>query len=285
MKPPKFDYRSPETVAEVIGLLAEFRDDASVLAGGQSLLPLLNMRLARPDVLVDLGRVQDLDTIDVQPDRIVVGAGVRLARLERDPDVRDALPVIAQAIGFVAHPQIRNRTTVGGTLCHADPAAELPCVAVALGAVLCLRSARGERRVEAADFFESVFMTARQPDELLVAVEFPRDPALRFVYDEVARRHGDFPFVGLCLGVQRDGSAITAARAAAAGVADRPLRLGALEAALTGASTAAGIEAAATAATDETDPPDDQHGTAAFRRSLLRRLVRTLAHDLMEVAA
>lgn len=285
MKPPRFDYERPSTIDEVLDLLAEHGDDASLLAGGQSLLPLLNMRFARPEVVIDLERVDGLDTIEVTAEAVVVGAGVRLANLERDPEVAAALPVLARAASFVAHPQIRSRTTVGGSLCHADPAAELPCVAVATGARLRLRSSTGDRTVDAAEFFESVFMTSKRSDELLVAVEFPRSVDMVYHYDEIARRHGDFPFVGLCLGLALDGGLVTAVRAAAAGVADKPLRLEGLEQAFLGRSVAEAIESAAQAASGEAAPSDDQHGSAEFRRGVLRTLVRRLAEDFTEAVA
>ncbi|WP_214609053.1 FAD binding domain-containing protein [Rhodococcus qingshengii] len=285
MKPPRFDYERPTTVGEVLDLLAAHDDDASLLAGGQSLLPLLNMRFARPEVVIDLERVDGLDTIEVTPQAVVVGAGVRLARLERDPEVAAALPVLPRAVSFVAHPQIRNRTTIGGSLCHADPAAELPCVAIATGARLHLRSKLGDRTVDAADFFESVFMTSKRSDELLVAVEFPRTAGLTYRYDEIARRHGDFPFVGLCLGLAAQDGVVTAVRAAAAGVADKPLRLEGLERAFVGRSIAEATEPAAQAASAEAAPTNDQHGSAEFRRGLLRGLVRRLAGEFTEAMA
>lgn len=285
MKPPRFDYERPSTIDEVLDLLAEHGDDASLLAGGQSLLPLLNMRFARPEVVIDLERVDGLDTIEVTAEAVVVGAGVRLAKLERDPEVAAALPVLARAASFVAHPQIRSRTTVGGSLCHADPAAELPCVAVATGARLRLRSSTGDRTVDAAEFFESVFMTSKRSDELLVAVEFPRSVDMVYHYGEIARRHGDFPFVGLCLGLALDGGLVTAVRAAAAGVADKPLRLEGLEQAFLGRSVAEAIESAAQAASGEAAPSDDQHGSAEFRRGVLRTLVRRLAEEFTEAVA
>lgn len=285
MKPPRFDYERPTTIDEVLDLLAAHGDDASLLAGGQSLLPLLNMRFARPEVVIDLGHVAGLDTIDVTPQAVVIGAGVRLARLERDSEVAAALPVLGRAAAFVAHPQIRSRTTIGGSLCHADPAAELPCVAIATGARLHLRSNSGDRTVDAVDFFESVFMTTKRSDELLVAVEFPRSVGMVYRYDEIARRHGDFPFVGLCLGFALDGGLVTAVRAAAAGVADRPLRLEGMEQAFVGRSVAEAIEPAAQAASAETAPSDDQHGSAEFRRGVLRTLVRRLAGEFTEAVA
>ncbi|WP_327579028.1 FAD binding domain-containing protein [Streptomyces sp. NBC_00145] len=282
MKPPQFAYRDPHTIDEVLSLLGEAQDDAALLAGGQSLMPLLNMRLARPGLLIDLCRVEGLDTIEVRDDAVVTGATVRLAVLEHNEAVRGALPVLQRAAGFVAHPQIRNRTTVGGTLCHADPAAELPTVAVAVGARLHLRSQARSRVVDAEDFFESVFMTNRQPDEVLVSVEFPIHPRLRFTYDEVARRQGDFPFAGLCLGLAQDGDVVTDARAVAAGVGDRPMRLRSAEQALIGRPLHVGLEAAALAASQELTTSEGESGGADFKRGLLRALVRRLAQEFCE---
>ncbi len=285
MKPPEFAYHDPRTVDEVLDLLAREQEDASLLAGGQSLIPLLNMRLARPEVIIDLNRVDGLDRIEISPGSVTVGATTRLSGLERDARVADAIPVLPAAVRHVAHPQIRNRTTMGGTLCHADPAAELPTVAVALGARLRLLSKSGERTVPAEDFFESVFVTEKNADELLVSADFPRHPGMTFHYDEIARRQGDFPFAGLCLGLRIADGVVTEARAAAAGVADRPLRLIGLETALVGRPLRASVEAAVQAASAEVDPPADQHGTAAFRRGLLRTLVRRLADKFEEMPA
>ena len=282
MKPPPFDYHDPTSVDDVLGLLAEHTDSASLLAGGQSLLPLLNMRLARPEVLVDLNRVEGLDTIEITDATVALGATVRLASIERDPDVAAALPVLVNAVSRVAHPQIRARTTVGGTLCHADPAAEVPAVAVGLGAQLHLRSRADTRVVPAEEFFESIFTTVKLPDELLVRADFPRRPGMVTGYDEISRRHGDFPFAGLFLGVSVVDGAVVEARAAAAGVAARPVRLPELERTLLGRplGETATVAEAATAASAEIDPPSDHHGTAAFRRGLVRTLVRRLCARL-----
>jgi carbon-monoxide dehydrogenase medium subunit len=280
VKPPPFDYHDPRTVDDVLVLLAEHTDGASLLAGGQSLLPLLNMRLARPEVLVDLNRVEGLDTIEITDDAVRLGATVRLTTVERDPAVATALPVLVEAVSRVAHPQIRARTTVGGTLCHADPAAEVPVVAVALGADLHLASRGGTRVVPAEEFFETIFTTVKRPDELLVRADLPRRPGMVAHYDEISRRHGDFPFAGLCLGVGIVDGVVAEARAAAAGVASRPVRLPGLEGALLGRPLADAVTDAADAASAEIDPPSDHHGTAAFRRGLLRTLVRRLCARL-----
>jgi len=280
VKPPPFDYHDPHTVDDVLTLLAEHTDAASVLAGGQSLVPLLNMRLARPDVLIDLNRVEGLDSVEITDSAVALGATVRLTTVERHPGIAAALPALAEAVSRVAHPQIRSRTTIGGTLCHADPAAEVPTVAVGLGADITLRSRAGSRVVPAEDFFETVFTTVKQPDELLVRADFPRRPGLVAGYDEISRRHGDFPFAGLCLGVGHADGVVAEARAAAAGVASHPVRLPGLEAALLGRPLADAVEDAAEAASAEIDPPSDHHGSAAFRRGLLRTLVRRLCARL-----
>ena len=228
VKPPVFDYQDPATIDEVLGLLAVARADAALLAGGQSLMPLLNMRRVRPRVLIDLNRVAGLDEVSVTPESVTIGATARLAGLARNPEVAVALPVLPRVISFVAHPQIRTRTTIGGSLSYADPAAELPALAVALGATLHLRSSAGTRAVPAEQFFKTAYTTARRPDELLTHVEFRPLPGLIVRYDEIARA-GDFPFVGLCLGLRMADGEVTEARAAAAGAADRPVRLTALE--------------------------------------------------------
>ena len=278
MKPPRFSYIAPRSVEHALEVLAASEEDAAVLAGGQSLVPLLNMRFARPEVVVDINGIAALDTIDITSQGVTLGATVRLSRVETDPGLRASMPVLPQAASFVAHPQIRNRTTVGGTLCHADAAAELPAVAVALGARLHLRSlARGTRTENAEDFFLGTFSTTKAGDELLVAAEFPRHDGYWVGYDEVARRHGDFPFVGLCLALRMADGIVTAARAAAAGAGPRPVRLAALESELTGQRLTSSVaEAAAEAAAAEVDPPTDNHGTAAFRRGILRTLVRRM---------
>ncbi|PVX59533.1 FAD binding domain-containing protein [Rhodococcus globerulus] len=282
MKPPAFDYEAPSSLDQVLDLLAEAQDGATLLAGGQSLIPLLNMRFARPELVIDINRVEGLDTIAISDSAVSVGATVRLATLEHDDGVRAALPVLGSAASYVAHPQIRARTTVGGTVSHADPSAEIPTVAVALGATIHLRSKAGSRAVPAEDFFESVFTTSKEPDEIVVSVDFPLHPGLTFVYDEISRRQGDFPFAGLCLGISVKDGVVTAARAAAAGVSEVPQRLFGLENALTGRAIADAVEHAADAASAEVNPPTDIHGTAGFRRGLLRSLVRRVLIKLNE---
>ena len=278
VKPAVFDYQDPATVGEVLGLLSAARSDAALLAGGQSLMPLLNMRRVRPRVLIDLNRVQELDEVSVAPESVTIGATARLATLARDPEAAAALPALPRVISFVAHPQIRTRTTIGGSLSYADPAAELPALAVALGATMHLRSTAGPRAVPAEKFFEAAYTTARRPDELLTHVEFPRHTGLAVRYDEIARA-GDFPFVGLCLGLRLADGEVIDARAATAGAADRPVRLAALERSLIGRSPGAASDDAARAASDEVDPRTDQHATGDYRRGALRALVRRLLSE------
>lgn len=282
MKPPSFDYEAPHSLNRVLDLLADVQDGAALLAGGQSLIPLLNMRFARPDLVIDINRVEGLDVLAISNTAVSVGSTVRLGTLEHDAEVRSVLPVLGSAASYVAHPQIRARTTVGGTLSHADPSAELPTVAVALGATIHLRSRAGSRAVGAEDFFESVFTTSKAPDELVVSADFPLHPRLAFVYDEISRRQGDFPFAGLCLGVSVKDGVVAEARAAAAGVSEVPQRLSGLENALIGRTIADAVDGAAAAASSEVNPPADIHGTAAFRRGLLRSLVRRTLTKLDE---
>lgn len=275
MKPVAFDYHAPGTLPEALALLAEPGARAVPLAGGQSLVPLLNLRRVRPGTVVDLEELPGLDGVHISAETVRVGAMTRMTALETHTGLREALPVLAEAVAAVAHPEIRHRGTLGGSLCHADPAAELPAVAVALDARLHLCSAGGTRTVPATEFFQGPHTTARRPDELLTEVEFPRRPEFRFVFDEVTRRgEAGFPLVGLCLGVALDGGVVTEARLGAAGVGPRPLRLTAAEARMAGRRLGEDLHDVLAAAGEETDPPADIHGDARYRRALLRTLIR-----------
>jgi carbon-monoxide dehydrogenase medium subunit len=282
MKPAPFSYRDPRTLEEALELLAEFGDEASLLAGGQSLVPLLNLRLAQPSVLIDVNRIPGLDGIEVQDDRLRVGALVRAAALERHPDVASALPVIREALRYVAHPQIRNRTTIGGNLAHADPAAELPAVLAALDGTIGLVSRSGQRDVSWRDFFQGVLTTARRSDEMVAWVELPRPRGLRLTFLEVTRRHGDFALAGACVGVRAENGTVSDARIALIGVGATPVRAQAAEEVLTGGPLEPGrlreMEALVRGAVE---PVDDVHATAEYRRAvvavLARRGVATLA--------
>ena len=279
MKPPPFDYSAPDTLEEALTLLAEAGDEARPLAGGQSLIPLLSFRLARPSRLVDLAKIATLRTIDVSGGQLAVGAMVREHRAEGDERVRRSAPLLADALPLVGHPAIRSRGTIGGSLSHADPAAELPAVALVLEAELVAESrARGRRSIPAADFFTGYFTTALAPDELLISLRVPpRAPGTGWAVDEVARRHGDFAIVGAAATVRLDEGTgrIGEARVALAGMGDTPVRLREAEQALGGAEPAEEAFAdAAEQAAARLSPPDDVHGSAAYRRHVAAVLVR-----------
>jgi carbon-monoxide dehydrogenase medium subunit len=274
---PRFEYHSPDTIDEVLALLAEHGDEAKVMAGGQSLVPLLAMRLARPTHVVDVNRVSGLSGIDAQNGEIAFGALVRERQAERSPVVQERLPLLAEALPFIGHAAIRTRGTIGGTVAHADASAEIPCVLAALDGSVVARSARGERTVAAADFFQGHFTTALDDDECVVEVRVPAaDGAAGYAYQEVARRHGDFALVGVAAVLTLGGDGrIADSRVAWMGVADGPHRARAAEAELVGAEpTADTFAAAAQTATADLTPGSDIHGSAAYRRHLAAVMVR-----------
>src|SRR5712671_1087452 len=206
MKAPRFAYARPASIAEAMALLQKHGDDARVLAGGQSLVPMLNFRLAAPKVLVDINRIESLAGIKVTKSFVRIGALTRHVDLERSADVAEHLPLVASAIPHIAHPAIRNRGTFGGSCALADPAAELPACALALGATFVVAGKKGERRIAAEDFFKGLYSTALKEGELLVAAEFPLPkPGYASAFGELARRHGDYAMVGLAAhGLQRE---------------------------------------------------------------------------------
>jgi CO/xanthine dehydrogenase FAD-binding subunit len=259
MKPPPFEYDAPETVDEVLALLAEHGDEAKLLAGGQSLVPLLNFRLVRPARLIDLNRVPGLDgTSDRR-----IGAMTRSRTLERE----SAVPLLRQAVRHSGHVQIRNRGTVGGSCVHADPASELPCALLALDASFRLRSTRGERVVPADEFFLGTFATALAPDELLVEIEVPPRPEdERSAFLEHARVHGDFAIAGVAV-LRAPGERLVVSML---GGADRPVRV----------ELPDGGEDAATDAVREVDPLSDLRASADYRRALLEELVRRAIREV-----
>ena len=266
MKPASFEYHAPDTVAEACALLAEYGDEAKPLAGGQSLVPMLALRLARFEHLVDLNRISQLAGVDREDGTLVVRGATRQRVLERNTQVAETAPLLAQATPLIGHFQIRNRGTVGGSLAHADPASEYPAVAVALGAELELASAAGTRRISAEEFFLGTWMTAARDDELLVAARFPIwDGPCGFAIEEVARRHGDFALAGVAcaLASRRAGLALF-------GVGSTPVRVAAAEKALL--AGAPGDEVAAIVA-DAIDPPADVHASSATRVRITRHLV------------
>jgi aerobic carbon-monoxide dehydrogenase medium subunit len=285
MKPPRFKYHDPATLAEALGLLAQYGDDAKILAGGQSLMPVLNFRLARPANLIDVNRIPDLEAVEVAGDGIGLGALVRQRALERSELVRQRCPLISQALPYVGHPQIRNRGTIGGSLAHADPAAELPAVMVAADAHFTLHKSTGTRVVAAEDFFVGQLTTLLEPDEMLVRIDIPASPEQTgSSLQEVAMRLGDFALGGVAttLTLGRDGH-VSRARIVCFGVGERPLRQTEAEQSLEGA--VAGHEAFAEAGrivSTRVTPTDDIHASASYRKRLagiLTRRALTAAHS------
>jgi aerobic carbon-monoxide dehydrogenase medium subunit len=239
MKPARFEYRRPDTLPAALDLLQRHGAEAAVLAGGQSLMPMLNLRMARPSVLIDIGHIPDLDRITAGEGAVIIGARARHVDVLRAALVRQHAPLLPQALRHVAHPAIRNRGTFGGSLALADPAAELPACAVCLGADISLTSARGTRHVPADDFFTGLYGTRREADELLLEVRIPSAlPGWRFDFDEVTRRHGDFAMAGLAFAARMAGGRIEECRIVFCGVEAAPRRQASAEACLAGASVA-----------------------------------------------
>ncbi len=276
MKLPPVDYEAPETVNEAVELLAEHLDEASVLAGGQSLIPLLALRLAHPAVLIDINGVAGLSGVSVTDGWVAVGAMTREYAAEESGIVADAVPLLAAALPLIGHEAIRSRGTIGGSLAHADPAAELPAVARALDVEFVVRSKSGERVIKAADWFEGYLTTSRRPDELLVEVRFPAArPGTGISFQEVARRHGDFAVVALAASLTLSDGAISDARLAFAGISDVPVRATGAEDLLVGERPSGELfDEAARRATEDIDPPADLHGSSDYRKKVAAALVR-----------
>jgi len=276
MKLPYVEYEAPATAAEAVDLLAEHQDDASVLAGGQSLIPLLALRLARPAVLIDINGLSELSRVSVTDGQVAIGAMTREYVAEESEMIADTVPLLAAALPLIGHEAIRSRGTIGGSLAHADPAAELPAVALALDAELVVRSRSGDRVVPAAEWFEGYLATSRRPDEILVEVRFPTaGPGTGAAFQEVARRHGDFAIVGLAASLTLTDDAISDARLAFAGIADVPIRAADAEDLLVGERPSAELfEEAARRATDGIDPPADLNGSSEYRKKVAATLVR-----------
>ena len=270
MKPAPFELHAPVEVDDVVGLLAEHGDDAKVLAGGQSLVPLLALRLARVPHLVDVNEVAALSSVSAVADGIRIGAMTRQRRVERDEVIGGAVPLLAVATAHIGHFQIRSRGTLGGTLAHADPAAEYPAVAVALDATMHVVSSSSRRDVAATDFFEGPFTTALGVDELLEAVTLPAwSGRTGFAVEEVARRHGDFALVGAVGGIALDDAgAVRDVALALFGVGPAPHRARDAEVALIGATSQDVLADVARLAVDGLEPPDDLHASGTYRREV-----------------
>lgn len=277
MKPAAFDYHRPTTLDEAFDRLAERGGEAKPLAGGQSLIPAMNFRLARPAVLVDLNRLTELAYVRSDADGLRIGAMTRQRSVETSDLARRAAPLVHEAMPFIAHVQIRNRGTIGGSIAHADPAAELPAVMVALGATFRAQSRAGARTIAADAFFTGLFTTALAPDELLVEIVVPPlAPASGWAFTEMARRHGDYALAGVAAVVTLDsGGRCRAARIALFSVGDGPVLARAAAALLEAqVPTPELIRAAADRASRDIDPPGDIHASAAYRRHLAGVLTR-----------
>jgi carbon-monoxide dehydrogenase medium subunit len=277
VKPAAFRYHAARTVDEALALLARTDGDAKLLAGGQSLVPMMNFRLVRPAHLIDLNGIRELAGVSARNGDLVVGAMTRQADAERDPLVRERSPLLAEALPLVGHAAIRNRGTIGGSLAHADPAAELPVVAVALDARLKVRGPAGVRDLAADEFFVSLLTTALAPEEILAEVVLgPWRPGWGWAFQEFARRHGDFAIVSVAVVVALEsGRLAQPLRIVLGGVGDRPVRAREAERLLSGEPpTAELFEAAARAAVVALDPPADVHGSSEYRRDVARVYTR-----------
>jgi CO/xanthine dehydrogenase FAD-binding subunit len=275
MKPSIFGYKAPTTLEEAVHLLAS-NADAVVLAGGQTLLAAMNFRAASPALLVDIQHIASLHGIEVNDDGIVVKAMTRHREFELDANVLRLNPLIAETMQHVAHVPIRNRGTVVGSLCHADPAAEMPLVLVLLGGSVMAHGPAGTREIAAEDFFKSFLTTARSQDEVIVEARFPAlPPGAGWAFDEVTRRHGDYAVVGVGCVVNLDGEGrASALRLAACGIADRPVRLTAAEAILNGTALGSSeLDQAVAASASAVTQPDDMTVSASYRRRVLGTLI------------
>ena len=280
MKAPAFRYLRARSIADACAMLAEHGADARILAGGQSLMPVLNLRLANPAVLVDINPVAEMAGISVDQSTVRIGALTRYRDIQDSPIIRQHLGLIADALPFVAHAAIRNRGTIGGSLATADPATEMPACCLALDARMILESTRGQRTVPADEFFRSTFETALEPDELLTKIEFPIEgPDWRHAFAEFSRRHGDFAIVGAAARARLNTRRFADIRVVMFGIADRPMRIYAAEKALlSAANLKEGIAAAQATLAKALEPPSDNQTSSETRLHLARVLLgRALA--------
>lgn len=275
MKPAPFCYHAPESLENAVALLAEHGDEAKPLAGGQSLVPMLSLRLASFEHLVDLNRVASLSSIARTNGSLRIGAMVRQATAEHSPEVAGAVPLLSRALPLIGHFQIRNRGTIGGSIAHGDPASELPAVALALRATVEAEGPSGTRRIASEDFFVSTWETALRDGEILAAVEFPVwSGTCGFAIEEVARRHGDFALVGVACGVEVNGPSVVRAGIAMFGVGPTAIRVAAAEHALIAGGTGADLTEIGRIAANDLTPPDDVHASSAYRKQVAAVVVR-----------
>ena len=285
MKPAPFDYTAPDSLDEALAVLAEHGDDAKILAGGQSLVPMMNFRLAQPALLVDCNRLGDLDFIRRSEEGgLRIGAMTRVRQLERDPQVASSAPLLHETVPYIAHPQIRNRGTIGGSLAHADPASELPVLALARGFRLRLQRTGGDRWVESQDFFTGLLETALEPEEMVTEVAIPPMPAhTGWAFTEIARRHGDYAQVGVAALVTAIEGVCTGARLVYLSVGETPMAAPRAAELLRGErlSEESFRAAAKMAAAHEIEPSGDIHATEDYKR----HLARVLTVRVLKVAA
>lgn len=287
MKPPPFEYVAAKSIDEAIAALGRYKGEAKLLAGGQSLTPMLNFRLTRPAALVDLNRVTGIDQIKAENGGLRIGALARHRAIEQSPVVREKMPILSTAAAQVGHLAIRNRGTLGGSLAHADPAAELPMIAALLEAEMKTKSSSGGRTIKAKDFFVGVLTSALEPDEILTEVVLPALPAnTGWGFEELCRRPGDFAIAAVAATVTVSGGKCTGARISMAGVGGAPLRASKAEAALNGQKlTDAVLKKAGEEASKEADPSNDVHASADFRRHLVSVLTQRALKQAWERAA
>lgn len=282
MKAAAFAYARATSVVNALELLAVHGDRAKVLSGGQSLMPAMNLRLISPDIVVDIGGLRELHGVTVRGDVLVIGALTRHVDLLRSPEVGVHAPLLRDAVAHVAHPAIRNRGTVGGSLAHADPASELPACMVALDATIVVRGPDGERRIAAVDFFKGIYETALSSRELLVAVEIPvAGEGSTFFFQEYARRHGDYAIVGLAAHAVVKGGAFADLRLGLFAVGDRPLLAATARRLINVPVTPATLADAAAMLASELDPLEDQQASQAVRRHLAKVLLRRCVAALL----
>ena len=277
MKPAPFAYTKAKTLKEAVTLLAKHKDDARLLAGGQSLIATLNMRLSAPDLLIDINGIKNLNGITKKGKYVEIGALARHAQVEHSDVIAKHAPLITLAMPHIGHPAIRNRGTFGGSIAFADPAAELPACLLALGGEIDIAGPRGKRKVKADAFFKGLFETALRPQEMITTIRIPAaDKATRVGFAELARRHGDYAIVGLAASARGNGKGLADVRLAYFGVGDTPVRARKAEAALAAGDVDAAVKAL------DLDPHDDVQATAKTKKHLAGVLLRRVAKQLME---
>ena len=280
MKAPPFSYIRPETVDGVIECLQQYGDDAAVLAGGQSLMASLNMRLSAPGVLVDINNVGSLSEIALHGNHLRIGAMTRQVEVEQSSLVAEHAPLISMAMPYIAHPAVRNRGTIGGSIAFADPAAELPACIVALQADLIVQGSKGERKIPATNFFNGLYETALASDEVLIAIELPAAAApQKFAFRELARRHGDYAIIGVCACTEWSEKTLSETRLVYFNVGDQPVLAAQTASALTGVLSAESLESAVEHLAEDLDPLSDLNADPSMRLNLAKVLTRRVFEE------